>query len=460
METDLAKPNPLDNPVVWFRSLSGASPEPKLFKAGEATSSTDSPGVSSKWAAVKPWHYHGPQPPQASEVDHDKGDWVAQAYAEGDLVRHGPGIWWQALKAAKTTDVPGSPSDSAAPVWQEREHDTSTPWSDSSTASTETPGSFRKGYVATTSTSDGVTVYWQASGDTSKTDVPGAAGQSNLWIKVGAQVYAGPQPTDGDHAKGEWKRATEYKPGDLVQYLDGNWYKATREVHAGSSEVPGPLSDTWRLQTESTATRWDSEARDADKSNPGSYSTGWVIERPISESSLCSGPAADGSVRPLSRMADDLRRADAQDSENTDPTIPSSYPKITLIIPSRCRVDSALKCADGTSGGPTSLRKFLDEQLLGSDDAVGIAKSEIFKKDGFVVTAWDRPASGSAAAGGALVLSPFTRAGKSNSRSYDTFSLTRTIQDRFALAGGAGMPAYLGISDKSAPLGRDVFPAR
>lgn len=445
--------HPLDNPVVWFRSLTGAHPAPKLFKSNAATTSGDSPGVSGKWTAIEPWTFSGPQPADAA---HDKGDWdSATTYVVGDLVRYDHGQWWEAAKTPTAADVPGKPADADAPVWTKR-FTTSTPWDASSTASTETAGEFKQGYVVSTAVS-GVTVYWKATSDTAATDEPGTSAK---WLKIGAQIYAGPQPGSGNHDEGDWSPTKSYVGSDLVQYLDGNWYRAKTAINEEDGEVPGPASDVWQLQTESTSTEWDSEARDSDKANPGSYEEGWVVSRPISESSLCSGPAATGSVRPIAQMKDDLRHAASEDSENFDPTVPSAFPKLTLIIPSRCRVDSSMTCEDGTTGGPESLKSFLEDSLIGTSEEPGVAKSDIFTKDGFVVTSWDRPAAGSSAAGGALVLSAFTSAGKSSSKSYNIFSLTKTLEERFGVAGGAGMAAFIGETEKATALGRDVFPTR
>ncbi len=448
-------PTPLDNPVVWFRSLTGAPATPKLFKAKESTTSTDSPGVSLKWEAIDAWTYSGPQP---ADADKNKGQWdPATTYAVGDLVRHDHGHWWQAASVPTAADEPGKPANPDSPVWNKRDYTTATPWDAESTASSDTPGSFKKDYVVST-TSSGVTYYWQAKVDTVASDEPTAS--SVKWVRIGAQVYSGPQPGSGSHDQGQWSSSTSYVGSDLVQYLDGNWYRAKRAVGSGESETPGPSSEVWELQTDDTTTEWDSEARDADRAHPGSYGTGWVVTRPINGSSLCSGPEATGSIRPLSQMADDLRKAAAADSESFDPTLPSAYPKLTLIIPSRCRIDSSLTCEDGKTGGPNTLKDFLTENLVGTTDAPGISQSDIFTKDGFVVTAWDRPAANSDLAGGALVLSSFISPGKTSSKAYDIYSLTKTVQERFGIAGGAGMTPFIGQTEKATAFGRDVFPTR
>ena len=61
---------------------------------------------------------------------------------------------------------------------------------------------------------------------------------------------------------------------------------------------------------------------------------------------------------------------------------------------------------------------------------------------------------------GALVLSPFAKAGGSNTTAYDTYGLLLTLETRLGLVGGIGQPTPLGDSDGATPIGREVFPAR
>jgi hypothetical protein len=174
------------------------------------------------------------------------------------------------------------------------------------------------------------------------------------------------------------------------------------------------------------------------------------------DSPLCAIPGQDGIIRPLSALEDDLRHAYAEDGDRVDPTLPSAFPKLTLILPSPCRTDASLTCPDGTTqGGPSALADFLRLTV-----AETLAKSDIFTKDGAAITVWDRPPAAQNVATGALINSTFVNAGKSNSKAYDTYGLLATIQARFSLAGGPGSPPPLGKSDGATPFGREIFPAR
>ena len=183
--------------------------------------------------------------------------------------------------------------------------------------------------------------------------------------------------------------------------------------------------------------------------------TGEPVAEP-SGSPLCAVPSQEGIIRPLSALEDDLRHASAEDGERVDPSLPSAFPKLTLIIPSPCRTDSSVSCPDGTTeGGPAALADFLRVTV-----AETLAQSDIFTKDGAAVTVWDRPPGSSNVATGALINSNFVNSGKSNTKAYDTYGLLATIEERFSLAGGPGAPPPLGKSDGAKTFGREIFPAR
>ena len=186
-----------------------------------------------------------------------------------------------------------------------------------------------------------------------------------------------------------------------------------------------------------------------------------------SRSALCFVKGShEGSTRPISMLGADLTKAASEDAAQIDPSLPSAFPMVTVIIPSRCRTDATLTCPDGkTHGGPEALRSFLDKTI-----GTTLAGSTIFKKDGAAFVMWDKApkaarhghkaAISTQPAVGALVLSPFTKAGGSNTTAYDTYGLLLTIETRLGLVGAIGQPKPLGGSDGANPMGREVFPAR
>ena len=186
-----------------------------------------------------------------------------------------------------------------------------------------------------------------------------------------------------------------------------------------------------------------------------------------SRSALCFVKGShEGSTRPISMLGADLTKAASEDAAQIDPSLPSAFPMVTLIIPSRCRTDATLTCPDGkTHGGPEALKSFLDKTI-----GTTLAGSTIFKKDGAAFVMWDKApkaarhghkaAISTQPAVGALVLSPFTKAGGSNTTAYDTYGLLLTLETRLGLVGAIGQPTPLGGSDGANPMGREVFPAR
>ena len=75
-----------------------------------------------------------------------------------------------------------------------------------------------------------------------------------------------------------------------------------------------------------------------------------------------------------------------------------------------------------------------------------ILDSKAYKKDGLLVILFDH-------APDALVLSPFVEAGSTNDKTYNHYSLLKTIEDRI------GLGEHLGHADdrKVRAFGRDVF---
>ncbi|MCX6387417.1 MAG: hypothetical protein NTX07_01645 [Solirubrobacterales bacterium] len=161
---------------------------------------------------------------------------------------------------------------------------------------------------------------------------------------------------------------------------------------------------------------------------------------------------------PLSSLKADLAASAAA-------PVDKPFPALTIIVPSPCRGQAATGCPDGTSGGPAALDAFLKDQISGT-----VLSSSIYKADGMSVVAWDRPPAlsgrrGLAAAGstiapsGAVVLSPFAKAGTVNKKAYDTWDLLLTIQDRLGIYNKEQLILPLGRSNDSGTqtFGTDVF---
>ncbi|WP_457946169.1 alkaline phosphatase family protein [Pseudarthrobacter sp. alpha12b] len=160
--------------------------------------------------------------------------------------------------------------------------------------------------------------------------------------------------------------------------------------------------------------------------------------------SITSSPDCARNVVNFSELKDDLKSVD-------------TTPNLAYITPNLCHDGHDGTCADGTDGGLGAADSWLKEQVP------AILSSPAYKKDGMLVITFDEaegdasgpsegdpgtPAGGTAGGRvGALVLSPFARAGASSDRPYNHYSLLATVEDffhlpRLGLAGDPGVRTF------------------
>ena len=161
--------------------------------------------------------------------------------------------------------------------------------------------------------------------------------------------------------------------------------------------------------------------------------------------SITSSPDCQKNVVNFSQLAGDLKSV-------------STTPNLSYISPNLCNDGHDTPCVDGGPGGLASSDAWLSQQVP------AILNSPAYKQDGMLVITFDEtdggttgPAGllpGGTAGGkiGALVLSPFTKAGTTSTTPYNHFSLLASIEDIFSLPrlGYAGAPGLQ-------PFGSDVF---
>ena len=175
--------------------------------------------------------------------------------------------------------------------------------------------------------------------------------------------------------------------------------------------------------------------------------------------SVIDGPACSTNVVPLTALPSALAAG-------------STAPALSFITPSLCDDGHDAPCADGRPGGLVSANAFLSTwvpRILGSP---------AYKDNGMLVVTFDEAESTGAAADasaccgegpgpnsplpginglgggrvGAIVVSPFTRAGTTDSTAYNHYGLLRTVEDLFGLA-------PLGNAATVSGFGADVFDA-
>lgn len=150
----------------------------------------------------------------------------------------------------------------------------------------------------------------------------------------------------------------------------------------------------------------------------------------------------------------------------------ATTPNYSFITPNLCNDGHDLRCADGETGGLVGINRFLTRWVP------VIARSPAFRKDGLLIITFDEsdgqapdaydaccnekplatdqyqpglqgPGGGRV---GAVLLSPYIRAGTVSSVPYNHYSLLRTVEDIFDL-GHLGYAAEPGLH----PFGADVF---
>lgn len=112
----------------------------------------------------------------------------------------------------------------------------------------------------------------------------------------------------------------------------------------------------------------------------------------------------------------------------------SDAPALSFIVPSRCVIaEPGVQCADGSTPGPAAMNSFVSRVFR------TIRHSKTWE-DSLTIFVWGSQESnpGSATnrnpASGAVLVSPFARAGTESTRTFNTFELLATIQDQLGMA--------------------------
>ncbi|MFE5836123.1 alkaline phosphatase family protein [Arthrobacter sp. NPDC056493] len=156
--------------------------------------------------------------------------------------------------------------------------------------------------------------------------------------------------------------------------------------------------------------------------------------------SITSSPDCAARVVDFSRLHEDLRSV-------------GTTPNLSYITPNLCNDGHDSPCVDGQPGGLASADSWLQKQIP------PILDSPAFRKDGLLVITFDEADGDSTGPGqipggtdggrvGALVLSPFTKAGTASDTVFNHFSLLASIEDLFALprlgyAAAPGLDSFL-----------------
>jgi hypothetical protein len=149
--------------------------------------------------------------------------------------------------------------------------------------------------------------------------------------------------------------------------------------------------------------------------------------------SLLDSGACGGHDLDLERLSRDL-------------ATPAKTPSLSWIVPDACHDGGDTPCAPGAPAGPAAADAFLRSVVP------AITATDAYRQGGLVVVVADAPGAGADPAApppatGALLLSPYVRAGATIAAPYGPYGVLRTLEDLFALphlghAGDATVAAF------------------
>ncbi|MEA2295038.1 MAG: hypothetical protein QOE86_2677 [Solirubrobacteraceae bacterium] len=150
-------------------------------------------------------------------------------------------------------------------------------------------------------------------------------------------------------------------------------------------------------------------------------------------------------------QADDL----PLDRLTTDLGSANTTPRLAFIAPDLCDSGSAIPCADGRPGGLATADAFLAKWVP------AILASAAYKRDGLLIVSFlsgpaPNPGPARPAPTGTLLLSRFAQPGSLYAKSYDPYSLLRSIEDLLALkplAKAAGADSFARVALRAAFAG-------
>jgi hypothetical protein len=127
------------------------------------------------------------------------------------------------------------------------------------------------------------------------------------------------------------------------------------------------------------------------------------------ESQACAKDDVD-----LSRLSSDL-------------ATPADTPSLSWIVPGACSDGAQAGCGSGATTGLPGADAFLEKVVP------EITATSAYKQHGLILITFDSAASSAGSQVGALVLSPFARAGKRNEEAFNTYSLLRSLERLFGV---------------------------
>jgi hypothetical protein len=112
---------------------------------------------------------------------------------------------------------------------------------------------------------------------------------------------------------------------------------------------------------------------------------------------------------------------------SSDLATPADTPSLSWIVPGACEDGAQASCGSGTITGLPGAGAFLEKVVP------EITGTSAYKQHGLILITFDSAASSASSQVGALVLSPFARAGKRNEEAFNTYSLLKSLERLFGV---------------------------
>ncbi len=112
---------------------------------------------------------------------------------------------------------------------------------------------------------------------------------------------------------------------------------------------------------------------------------------------------------------------------SSDLATPADTPSLSWIVPGACEDGAQASCGSGVTTGLSGADAFLQKVVP------EITATSAYKQHGLILIAFDSAASSASSQVGALVLSPFVRAGKRNEEAFNTYSLLKSLERLFGV---------------------------
>jgi hypothetical protein len=212
----------------------------------------------------------------------------------------------------------------------------------------------------------------------------------------------------------------------------------SKGLSTGSGCVYPATVHTLADQAAEAALTWRAYVQDMAPSSSGAQTTGSTCRHPSLGAAEPAGALSPGNDYLLARnpfvFFDSLLESQACVKDDVDLSqltsdlaTPADTPSLSWIVPSGCQDGTQANCGSGVTTGLGGANAFLEKVVP------EITATSAYKQHGLILITFDSAESSASSQVGALVLSPFARAGKRNDEAFNTYSLLKSLERLFGV---------------------------